>query len=304
MNNETSLDISIIVVSWNTRNLLAQCLHSILATTTLPQSQIIVVDNNSTDGSAEFVANNFSTVQLIINSEHLGFARANNQGIRASSGKYILLLNSDTILQPGTVHQMLEFMNAHLQAGILGGNILNPDLSPQRCFGSFPNFWSESIFAWGLDSRLPFSLFTKHIRQPLDTPHETDWVLGAALMIRRAVFQQTGMLDEDYFMYSEEIDMCYRAKQNGWRIYVIPNTPVIHLGGQSTRQTPGKMKAELFRSKVRYFEKHFGSIPAICLQCMFGLSILVKQWIYRFRGKSELSDIWANAWVCFRTSQR
>jgi GT2 family glycosyltransferase len=304
MNKETALDLSIIVVSWNTRNLLAQCLHSILATITLPQFQIIVVDNNSTDGSAELVANDFPLVQLITNSKNLGFARATNQGIQASCGKHILLLNSDTILQPGSIHQMLEFMNANPQAGIVGGTLLNPDLSPQRCFGAFPNFFSESLFAWGLDSRLPFSLFTKQIQQPIDAPHETDWVLGAALLIRRAVFQQIGMLDEDYFMYSEEIDMCYRAKKIGWRIYVIPNTPIIHLGGQSTRQTPGKMKAELFRSKVRYFGKHFGSMPAMCLRCMFGLSILVKQWVYHFRGNSELSDIWANAWVCFRNAQR
>ena len=293
------MDLSIIIISWNTRGLLKQCLDSVLVNPPLGEYEIFVVDNASSDGSVAMVRECFPEVHLIENRENVGFARANNQAIRASSGEYILLLNSDTIIQPGALQNMLAFMTMHSQPGIVGGYILNPDRTPQVCSGHFPTLVSEAVSSWGLDSRLPFSVwFTPHSDSSAEWV-ETDWVLGAALMTRREVLDQVGGLDEEYFMYSEEIDLAYRVKNKGWRNYVLQTAPIIHLGHQSTDQAPARMKAELFRSKIRYFQKHKGAISALLLGFIFASSILAKRWFYWLTGSRAQSELWAKTWCQF-----
>jgi GT2 family glycosyltransferase len=301
------VDLSIIIVSWNTRDLLAQCLESVFKevsdTSTLttahcpPTTEVFVVDNASADGSAQMVRERFPQVHLIENHENVGFARANNQAIRVSTGRYVLLLNSDTIVQPNALAQMVAFMDAHPEAGIVGANVLNQDRTPQKCFGYFPTLLSEAICSWGLDSRLPF----------LESPRwdstvgwlETDWVIGAAMMTRHNVLQRVGHLDEEYFMYSEEIDFAWRVKRAGWRNYVLRAAPIIHLSHQSTDRVPAQMKAELFRSKMKYFEKHHGAVSAALLRLIFASSILAKRWYYYFVGKRAQSELWARTWCYF-----
>jgi hypothetical protein len=313
------MDLSIIVVNWNTRELLAQCLKSLercqlsisgqgnSLTTDNPSpitdhcaltAEIFVVDNASSDGSAAMVRKCFPQVRLIENCENVGFARANNQAVRESSGRYVLLLNSDSTVEPNSLANMAAFMDAHPETGILGGNILNADGTSQFCYGRFPSLLSETAFAWGLDTHFPLSMRFKPCFAKREFI-ETDWVVGAALMVRRELLDRVGLLDESYFMYSEEIDLAYRARCDGWRTYVLRDARIVHLRQQSSKQAAAAMKAQLFRSKVLYFQKHHGRTAASLLQSVFASSILAKWWVYRLQRKSGLSQMWSETFKHF-----
>ena len=291
-------DLSIIIVSWNTRALLADCLASIYSTSGDLNGQVIVVDNASRDDSAAMVRGKFPRARLIENRENVGFARANNQAIEASTGQFVLLLNSDTIVQPHALARLVAFMREHPDAGIVGANVRNRDGSPQRSFGAFPSILSESIQAWGLDTRPPFARWFNAAHCAAEY-FETGWVLGAALLIRRQAIVQVGLLDENFFMYSEEVDWCYRVARAGWKNFVLTTAPIIHLGNASARQMPAQMKAELFRSKAHYFRKHYGALTAYCLRAIFSASILAKRWTYGLVGKKTQSALWAETWTHF-----
>lgn len=284
-------ELAIVVVNWNTRHLLAKCLQAIFETAGQLPLEVWVVDNASHDGSVRMVRERYPQVRLVENQTNVGFATANNQAIAQTSSPWVMLLNSDAIVQPGALQAIVAFMRATPRAGIVGANVVNPDGSPQRCFGKFPTLLSETIYAWGLDSYLPIdrSIGLNHCAIP------TDWVLGAALTVRRAALEQVGLLDPAYFMYSEEVDLCYRVKRAGWQNFVLPTARVVHLGGESTKQIQAKMKAYLFHSKVRYFRKHHGALSARLLHQIFRASILVRQWVYRCLGRPHASRLWQEA---------
>ena len=289
-------DLSIAVVSWNTKDLLTQCLEAVYATLHDVTFEVLVIDNASADGSTRAVRERFPQVKLIENRVNLGFAYANNQAIAVSQGRFILLLNSDTIVQPNALASMVSFMQSRPEAGIVGPLVLNVDGTPQRCYGAFPDIFSESIYAWGLDSRWPLSRWFGASSGFLTNGTETGWVLGAALMIRREALEKVGFLDDSYFMYSEEIDLAYRVRKAGWRNFVLGCARIIHLGGQSTQQNRALMKAELFRSKVRYFRKHHGAAAAGWMIMVFSTSIWAKWLAYYLLGKSDVSKSWAETW--------
>ncbi len=297
------MDLSIIIVSWNTRALLAQCLASIYANPPAGEFEVWVVDNASSDGSATMVQKRLPQVKLIENPENVGFARANNQAIRKSSGQHVLLLNSDTMVRPNALTNMVAFIAAHPEAGIVGANILNADGTPQSCYGSLPSLLSEAALAWGLDTLYPFlSMFITHLGVEREFV-ETDWVVGAALMVRQEVLDRVGLLDESYFMYSEEIDLAHRVRRAGWKTYALRDVCIVHLGQQSSKQAPAAMKAQLFRSKVLYFEKYHGRIVAFLLRVVFESSIVAKCWVYRLQGKNGLSQMWSETRKYFASSR-
>ncbi|MBI5302402.1 MAG: glycosyltransferase family 2 protein [Chloroflexi bacterium] len=287
------VDLSIIIVSWNTRALLADCLASVEATAGDLALDVWVVDNASHDGSVAMLRAHFPQVNFVENRANIGFAAANNQAIPLTTSPFVLLLNSDTVVQPGALAEIVAFMRATPRAGIVGANIVNADGSPQRCFGKFPTLLSESIYAWGLDARFPVDRHAALNGRAV----ATDWVLGAALTARRDALDQAGALDPAYFMYSEEVDLCYRVKRAGWDNYALPTARVVHLGGESTKQVAAPMKAELFRSKVRYFRKHHGALAARALDLIFSASILSRRIVARARGRAEASTLWADAWT-------
>lgn len=290
----TNLDIAI--VSWNTRDVLANCLQSVYTTARGVSCQVIVVDNASSDGSPQMVRERFPQARLIENRENVGFARANNQAIAASDSEFVLLLNSDTLVQPNALKLLVAFMCYESSAGVVGAYVLNPDSTLQASFGKFPTLASESIKAWGLEARQPFVRWFGPAQPFSAESVETDWVIGAAMMLRREAVNQVGLLDENYFMYSEEIDLAYRIKKAGWQNFVVRDARIIHLGGQSTRRMPASMKAELFRSKTRYFEKHHGRMAAAWVRTMFATSTLAKQWGYRLKGNYAQSQLWSETW--------
>ncbi|MFN3372949.1 MAG: glycosyltransferase family 2 protein [Chloroflexus sp.] len=258
-------DISIIIVNWNTRQLLLDCLTALPAATAGIESEVWVVDNGSRDGSVAAVAATFPDVFIIANPDNRGFATANNQAIRASSGRYVFLLNSDTIAQPESITRLVHFLDAHPEVGVVGPQLLNADGSLQPSWAMFPNLLTELT---GKKIRWRRQYPTKDGA----TAYATDWLDGAALLLRREVIKQVGLLDESYFMYTEEVDWCYRIKRAGWQICYLPSSSIIHFGGQSSKQAATRMKAELYFSKLRFFAKHYGQTATLLLG--IGLQII------------------------------
>jgi len=256
-----ALDLSIIIVNWNTCQLLANCLRSVLGSKSQAcQFEVIVVDNASTDGSPEMVAQEFPQVQLIKNDANLGFTRANNQGIRCSQGRYVLLLNSDTVVPDGTLARMVQFMDTHPEAGVMGPRSVLPDGTPQPyAFGDDPTL------LYLLRRGLSQALFKRYLHDwRTDAIQVVDWVSGACLLARRAAINQVGLLDEHIFMYFEDNDWCLRMRQAGWTVYFNPKIEIVHLGGQSLAQNE-EAQQSYYRS-LRYFHaKHYGRLDALLL---------------------------------------
>lgn len=248
-----SLDLSIIIVNWNTQSLLKQCLESICNTI-----QTVVVDNASTDGSAQMVRQRFPWVQLLENRENVGFARANNQGIRASTGRYVLLLNSDTVVHPGALENLVGFMDTHPQAGACGPRLLNGDGSLQPSVDPMLTPAREFCRLLFLDRLWPTATYRQE-RWDITSPKPVEVIKGACLLVRRSTLEQVGLLDEGYFMYTEEVDLCYRMAQAGWQLWYVPTAVVTHYGGASSKQIHEQMYLELYRSKVRFYRKFGGS---------------------------------------------
>ena len=252
------MDLSVIIVNWNTRDLLAQCLDSVFANPPAGEFEVIVVDNDSTDGSVMMVRNRFPTAVLIENHHNPGFAAANNQAIGRACGRYILLLNPDTVVMPDASDALVRFMEGTPAAAITGSMLLNPDGTLQRSCHPYPTIGREFWRLLHLDYLIPLGIYPMD-RWPIDMPREVDTVQGASLMVRREVIEQVGLLDETFFMYSEEVDWCARISGAGWKIFWVPDARIVHFGGQSTRQIPAEMFLQLYRAKSMYFRKHYGS---------------------------------------------
>jgi GT2 family glycosyltransferase len=260
--SQKRVELSIILVNYNTRALLRQCLESILGVTKMSPFEIIVVDNDSKDGSPEMLREHFPQVRLIANRENPGFSRANNQGIRASSGCFVLLLNTDTIVQENALETMIGFLEENPHVGVVGAKLLNEDMTIQAGSKAFPTplttfFGKQSLMTrWFpnnlLTRRYLICLFEDHSR-----PFEVDSVSGAAFMIRRETIEDVGLLDKGYFMYWEDVDWCYRIKKRSWKIYYHPHAPIIHLEGRSSNQRAPGLIIAYHKGVFRLFRKHY-----------------------------------------------
>ena len=249
--------ISIIIVSWNTAGFLENCLASIMANPPTLPFEIWVVDNASTDDSPRMVREKFPQVHLVENRENVGFARANNQAIQRCTGKYILLLNPDTLVASGALQALVDFLDKHPEAGAAGAKILNPDGSLQISSHPRPTLSRELWRLFHLDGLSPYSEYPLP-QWETNQAQEVDVLMGACLLLRKDVLDQVGFLDEDYFIYSEEVDLCYRIQRAGWRLFWVPQAEVVHFGGQSTQQAPTEMFLNLYHGKIKYFRKHNG----------------------------------------------
>lgn len=279
------IDVSIIVVNWNTRDLLLACLASLPAAIGSLHAEVWVVDNDSRDGSVAAVRSHYPQVRLIQNRANVGFAAANNQAIRASAGRYVLLLNSDTVAEPGSIEALTRFADDHPRAGAVGGQLLNPDGSFQASRARFPSLLSETLNVTGLGRRLYGPWYPGYGPRQSHHACRAETLPGACMLVRRAAIEQIGLMDERYFMYSEETDWCLRLDRAGWELWYLPDARIVHYGGQSTRQARDPMIAALYRSKVRFFRKHYGRLPAALLRLIFVVVLRVK-WIgLRLRGR-------------------
>lgn len=257
------MDLSIIIVNWNTSELLLQCLASIYHAESHLTFEIIVVDNGSTDDSISAIRARFPEVRIIANDRNLGFAKANNQGLCAGTGRYFLLLNSDTLVLPKALDLLVDYADGHLEAGMVGPKLLNLDRSLQESWGKFPTFWSE--------------LTGRPIRErrPLGDPpiaYDVDWILGASMLVRSDVVDSAGLLDEEYFMYSEEVDWCFRIRAKGWNIHYHPLPEIFHIGGASASMNTLKQLSLLYQNKIRFFNKNYGYSRAVLLRYGFVLA--------------------------------
>lgn len=249
------MDLSIIIVNWNTRQFLQDCLLSILEASLHVSYEVWVVDNASADGSVEMLEESFPWVHVIANQTNPGFARANNQAIKNSQGNFVLLLNPDTIVKPRALDILLEFLNLHPEAGGTGPRLLNPDGSLQLSIFRKPRLLREVWWLFHLDRVWLYSRYPVG-RWKLDQTYQVDIIMGACLLLRHEVLDAVGLLDEEYFIYSEEVDLCYRVQDAGWELYWVPQAQVIHFGGQSTQQVAGEMFLRLYQGKVMFYRKH------------------------------------------------
>lgn len=261
------LDLTIVIVSWNTRELLDRCLITLKDELLQHESksvEVFVVDNDSKDDSAKMVEEKHSWVNLIANDDNLGFAKANNQVLRNAKGDNVLLLNPDTEMKPGCLSVMIDFLESHPKCGIIAPQLLNTDGSIQRSCRQFPTFLGMLFELIGLSKMFPKgSTYGAQFRayKMLDWEHdderEVDQPEGACLMLKKEVIDQVGLLDEGYFMLFEEVDWCYRIKQAGWEIWFTPKAQVLHHYGQSIKQVKVRMIISSHKGLYRFWRKHY-----------------------------------------------
>lgn len=252
--------ISIVIVSWNVRELLKKCLKSIYDNAGKTSIEVIVIDNASTDASADMVEAEFPQVISIENKKNVGFAVANNQGILRSRGEYVLALNPDTKLMPETLQHMIKFMDRKKNVGIAGCKHRNPDFTLQPSVRAFPT-WSAMFFLFTKMAKMfPVSppmwhYFRKDLDYKLTQP--VDQVAGSFFMMRREMLNEIGLFDENFFIWFEEVDMCKRAKNNSWQVWYYADTDIIHYGGQSfAQQVLVRNQKDFFRSATYYMVKN------------------------------------------------
>ncbi len=253
------LDISVLIVSYNTRQYLRNCLSSFYGTAPRCSWEIVVIDNGSSDGSLSMLSKLFPEVRVINNSSNLGFAHANNQGLKVSRGEYLLLLNPDTI-SLNSVDRLVEFMDSNPKCGIVGGKVLNPDGSIQPTCRSFPSltllpFGRESPFT-RLRPGNPWSRRFLCTDMGYEKINKVDAVGGVFMMLRRKLLDRIGGFDESYFLFVEDVDLCYRTRKSGWEICYVPYASVIHFGGRSTQSVKSRAVYHHYRGIYRFFLKH------------------------------------------------
>ncbi len=257
------MDLSIIIVNYNVKEFLQNLLHSLQKAVQNISHEIIVVDNASDDGSIEFIREKFPYVQLISNKSNLGFSKANNEGLKIAKGKYLLIINPDTIVSEDTISKMIQFLNNHEDAGLAGCKILNPDGSLQlACRRSFPGPWTSFCKVTGLSTLFPKSkLFARYNLTYLDEneTYEVDAISGSFMMMKKEVYEKVGGFDEQFFMYGEDLDLCYRIQQNGYKVYYYPGTQIIHYKGESTKRSSLDETKIFYDAMHLFVKKHFSS---------------------------------------------
>lgn len=259
-------DISVIIVSYNTADMLRNCLNSISEQSENINLETIVIDNASKDGSPSMVKKEFPHVRLIENEENLGFAKANNEGIRKSHGRYIALVNSDVVILNSCLQKLVSFMDENPDIGMTGPKILNPDLTLQPQCRYFPTLWNNFSQSMAFNKLFPKSrLFSGPFMKywPHDQIRQVDVLTGCFWFVREKAVQEVGLLDEDFFMYGEDIDWCKRFHKKGWKVVFFPDSEAIHFGGVSSKIAPIKYYLEMQKSDLLYWKKHRGQIGKI-----------------------------------------
>ncbi len=263
------LDLALVIVSWNVRDYLRDCLTSVFAE--LHRSGITgvvwVVDNGSTDGTLSLLKNLFPQVRLIVNTENVGFGAANNQGMKAAaadSPRYFFLLNPDTLVRPGSFKKMLAFMDSRADVGATGARLIYGDGRFQHSAFAFPGLRQLFFDLFPLPARFYDSRwngrYPRHYYHPDNKPFPVDHTLGATMMVRRDVAESTGGFDEAFHMYCEEIDWSWRIHEAGWAIYTVPAAEIVHFGGESTKQIPARSIINLWGSRAQLYRKHYSPL--------------------------------------------
>jgi len=271
--------LSIILVNWNTAELLCRCLDTVFASPAGQAAEIVVVDNASADGSVARVRERFPQVRLIENPVNVGFARANNQGARECSGDLLLLLNTDTEVRPGALEALTDFIVNRDDVGVVGPRLVSPDGSVQSSCRTEPGLLNAKLEALGLTRLAPRSrLFGRPEMTWFDhrSTLDVDYVSGACLLIRRELWDRLGGFDEGFFFYGEDADLCRRARQAGSRVVYFPEAEVLHLGGASAARVGPKRAIEGYRAVLRFARKHHGWAYAVAMEAVIGLGTALR----------------------------
>jgi GT2 family glycosyltransferase len=260
------IDVSVVIISWNTADLLKQCLQSVFSETLNIDFEVVVVDNASSDRSAEMVAQEFPEVILIANTKNLGFAAANNQGIETARGRYVLLLNSDTIVLDGAIQRTVGYADKHTDVAVVGCRVLNPDQTLQHSCFMFPSLLNWFLSASYLYKIFPSSRFFGRERMTWwsrEEERDVEVVTGCFMLVRREAIADVGVMDDGFFMYAEETDWCYRFRAKGWKNRFMPDAQIVHIGGASAAKL-GTRRAQISNASfVRYMFKHWSRPRAL-----------------------------------------
>ncbi len=255
------IQISIVIVTWNGKRYAAECLDSLRTYIDDPAAEVIVVDNASTDGTPEMIRDSYPGVKLIRNDRNLGFATANNIGIRRSSGEYVLLVNSDVVVYEGCIERLVEYMKQNPRVGLLGPRMLGADGKPYRSYMAEFTLWRCFCRAMALDDLFPNSRFFGGYLMPyfkMDRVTEVDVLNGWFWVTRREALNEVGLMDENLFMYGDDLDWSKRFREAGWKLIYFPGAESLHYGGASSAKAPIKFSVEMQRANFQYWKKHHG----------------------------------------------
>ena len=307
----TDVDVTALVVNYNTHKLLEPCIESLRAGAGKLRLQIVIVDNASPDGSAEVLRNDFADCDLIFNDVNVGFGRANNQALALARGKYVLLLNTDAFVPPDGVADSVRFLEDHPKCAIVGVRLVGRDGALQPSCRYFPTPWNEFLGVSGLARFFPGTKLVDDMAWDHAAPRECDWVPGCYYLVRKSVVDAVGLFDPRYFLYYEEIDHCRAVKSAGWQVMYDPAVTVVHIGGESAR-TDSEISAKgrqipalQIESGLLYFRKHHGRAgawAAVAL-ALLSASVLTLKGVVRRRPWSLLRTHWAQAhatWALLR----
>lgn len=265
---EAQVDLSIIIVNWNVKELLMECLRSIEEQAGDINLEVIVVDSASSDESADMIEEAFPWVKLIASKQNLGYPRGNNVGISVSSGRHILILNPDTVVLNDALTVLVNYLEEHIDVGAVGPQLLNIDGTVQSSRRRFPSLITGLFESTWLEPLAPESLLKRYYAMDLpdNQENDVDWLTGASLMVPRRVIDHVGLFDEGYFMYSEELDWCRRINDAGWRVVYLPQAQIVHHAGKSSEQAVTARHVNFQQAKLRYFRKHHGRAAASSLR--------------------------------------
>lgn len=265
------VDMSIVLVCWNNKAYLDPCLKSLYEGGLKSSFDVIVVDNGSTDGSQQMLAEKYPQVKLIQNAGNVGLGKASNQGIEATHGRHVLLLNNDTLVNGAALDVLVEYLDAHPEAGATAGKLLNPDNSFQSGFAPFSTLLEEFLIVTHIGELL-WAGYPSH--GDSNEIKETGWMSSACLLVRRAALDKVGLLDESYFIYGDEADLQYRLNKAGWKVVFLPNSSIIHFGGRSMDRW--KRRKMVYRGKMMFYKKNYGFLSTFLLRVLFFVMSLLK----------------------------
>ena len=265
------VDMSIVLVCWNNKAYLDPCLKSLYEGGLKSSFDVIVVDNGSTDGSHQMLAEKYPQVKLIQNAGNMGLGKASNQGIEATNGRHVLLLNNDTLVNGPALDVLVEYLDAHPEAGATAGKLLNPDGSFQSGFAPFSTLLEEFLIVTHIGELL-WAGYPSH--GDANEIKETGWMSSACLLVRRAALDKIGLLDENYFIYGDEADLQFRLNKAGWKVVFLPNSSIIHFGGRSMDRW--KRRKMVYRGKMMFYKKNYGFFSTFLLRTLFFVMSLLK----------------------------
>lgn len=287
---KNKMKLSICIVIWNTKDLIKKCLLSIYKHPPKCEFEVFVADNNSPDGTADMIEKEFPQVALIRNRENLGFATANNQEFALAEGRYLLVLNPDTEVFEGSIDKLIDFLDKNKDAGVVAPKLLNSDGSLQRSCMGFPTLEAMAMRQLFIEALIPSNPFSKKYLMSdfkHDITTEVDQPMGACLLIRKEIIDKIGPFDSGYYMFFDEVDLCFRIKKSGWKIFFTPGSSVMHHGGTAVKKwSPFRLSRIWTSSRNHYFKKHYGNLALLALYCIDLLKtliiLLVVYVVYRF----------------------